>query len=51
MASVFNHMQGGRWWGMLFCCYKFGWGWDAFFKEANTGKGLKVKAWMKLIYL
>lgn len=34
----------------LFCCYKFGWGWDAFFKEANTGKGLKVKAWMKPVF-
>lgn len=20
MASVFNHMQGGRWWGALFSC-------------------------------
>ena len=34
----------------LFCCYKFGWGWDAFLEEANTGKGLKVKSWMKPVF-
>ena len=26
------------------------WGWDAFIKEANAGKGLKVKNWMKPIF-
>ena len=31
----------------LFCCNKFGWRWDNFIKEANTGKGLKVQKWMK----
>ena len=31
----------------LFCCYKKGWGWDAFVKEANAGKGLKIRNWMK----
>ena len=25
----------------LYCCNKFGWGWDNFLAEANTGKGLK----------
>ena len=25
-------------------------GWDNFIKEANTGKGLKVKNWMKPIF-
>ena len=25
----------------LFCAHKFGWGWDSFIKEANTGEGLK----------
>ncbi len=25
----------------LFCCNKFGWGWDNFIKESNTGKGFK----------
>ena len=34
----------------VFCCYKKGWGWDAFVAEANTGKGLKVKNWMKPIF-
>ena len=34
----------------LFCCYKFGWGWDKFIEEANAGKGLKVKPWMKPIF-
>ncbi len=35
---------------VLFCCNKFGWGWDNFVKEANTGKGMKVQAWMKPIF-
>ena len=34
----------------LFCCNKFGWGWDNFIGEANSGKGLKVKHWMKPIF-
>lgn len=34
----------------LFCCYRFGWGWDNFVKEANAGKGLKVKQWMKPVF-
>jgi NSS family neurotransmitter:Na+ symporter len=34
----------------LFCCNKFGWGWDKFVEEANTGKGLKIKSWMKPIF-
>ena len=34
----------------LFCCYKFGWGWDKLIEEANAGKGLKVKAWMKPVF-
>ena len=34
----------------LFCCNKFGWGWDNFIQEANTGKGLKVQSWMKPIF-
>ena len=36
----------------LFCCYKkIGWGWDKFIEEANAGKGMKVKAWMKPIFM
>jgi len=34
----------------LFCCNKFGWGWEAFKAEANSGKGLKVQDWMKWIF-
>ena len=26
---------------LLFCTTKYGWGWDNFIKEANTGKGVK----------
>ena len=32
---------------VLFCVSKKGWGWDNFEKEANTGKGFKVKKWMR----
>lgn len=34
----------------LFCCNKFGWGWDNFVAEANTGIGPKVQNWMKPIF-
>ena len=34
----------------LFCCNKFGWGWDNFVAEANAGKGMKVKQWMKPLF-
>lgn len=35
----------------MFCCNKrFGWGWEAFMKEANKGSGLKIKNWMKPIF-
>ena len=32
---------------VLFCVTKNGWGFDNFLAEANTGKGLKIKRWMK----
>ncbi len=36
---------------VIFCCNKrYGWGWDNFIQEANVGKGLKVKQWMKPIF-
>lgn len=36
---------------VVFCCSKrYGWGWDKFVAEANTGKGLKVKNWMKPLF-
>ncbi|MCQ2553592.1 MAG: sodium-dependent transporter [Clostridia bacterium] len=34
----------------IFCCTKFGWGWENFVAEANEGKGLKLKNWMKPIF-
>ncbi len=34
----------------LFCCNRFGWGWDNFVAEANAGKGLKVRNWMKPVF-
>jgi len=34
----------------LFCCNKFGWGWENFMAEVNAGKGLKVQQWMKPLY-
>jgi len=35
----------------LFCCSKrWGWGWENFKAEANTGKGLKVQDWMKPVF-
>lgn len=34
---------------VIFCTWKKGFGWDNFVAEANTGKGLKVKKWMKPI--
>ena len=36
---------------VVFCCSKrWGWGWDNFIAEANSGKGLKVRQWMKPIF-
>ena len=32
---------------VLFCVSKKGWGFNHFIEEANTGKGLKLKKWMK----
>ena len=34
---------------VLFCSYRFGWGFDNYQKEANTGKGMKVPAFLKPI--
>ncbi len=32
---------------LLFCCSKRGWGWNAFIKEADTGKGVKFPTWAR----
>ena len=34
----------------LFCCNPFGWGYNNFVAEANTGRGLKIKPWMKPLF-
>ena len=34
----------------LFCCNKFGWGWEHFLEEANTGSGLKIRPFMKPLF-
>lgn len=31
----------------LFCAHRFGWGWDSFIKEANTGEGMKFPTGLK----
>ena len=31
---------------VLYCTNKYGWSWEKFAKEANLGKGMKVKQWM-----
>ncbi|MCR4955657.1 MAG: sodium-dependent transporter [Lachnospiraceae bacterium] len=32
---------------ILFCVSRYGWGWDNFVKEANEGRGMKVKSFMR----
>lgn len=32
---------------LLFCVTKWGWGFDNYIEEANTGKGLKIAKWLK----
>lgn len=32
---------------VIFCTNKHGWGWDSFITEANEGKGIKVKKFMR----
>ena len=32
---------------LLFCVIRYGWGWQNYKKEVNTGEGLKVQDWMR----
>lgn len=32
---------------LLFCVTRYGWGWDNYAREANTGDGMKVRGWMR----
>ena len=40
-------LPGGSLVSVLYCVTRYGWGWDKFVAEANTGKGLKVAQWMR----
>ena len=35
---------------LLFCCTRYGWGWDKFVAEANSGKGLKVPSALRAYF-
>ena len=35
---------------LIFCVTKWGWGFDNFLKEANTGEGVKVARWLKYYF-
>ena len=32
---------------LLFCVSRYGWGWDNYKKEVNTGEGMKIHDWMR----
>ncbi len=32
---------------LLFCVTRYGWGWESYIREANTGDGMKVRPWMR----
>lgn len=32
---------------VLFCTTRYGWGWDKYFGEVNSGKGLKLSKWLR----
>lgn len=36
---------------LLFCVTKFGWGFKNYQAEANLGKGLKIRSWMKWYFI
>ena len=33
---------------LMFCVTRYGWGWDSFIKEANTGRGVKFPKWIRI---
>jgi NSS family neurotransmitter:Na+ symporter len=35
---------------LLFCVTKWGWGFDKYLKETNTGNGIKMAGWLKHYY-
>lgn len=38
----------GSLWYLLFCVTRYGWGFDNYLKEANTGDGLKIPKWIRV---
>ena len=32
---------------MAFCTSRYGWGWDNFIKEADTGRGMEFPKWIR----
>ncbi len=36
---------------LLFCVTKWGWGFDKYIEEANTGSGLKIAKWLKPYFM
>ena len=40
-------LPGGSLVYLLFCVTKWGWGFDGYLAEVNTGKGLKLPRWLK----
>ena len=40
-------LPGGALLFLLFCTTRYGWGWDSYKKEVNSGIGLKVPSWMR----
>ena len=35
---------------LVFAVLSFGWGWDHFVQEANTGSGWKIRSWMRPVF-
>ena len=36
---------------LLFCVTKWGWGFDNYLAEANTGDGVRIPRWMKYYFM
>ena len=42
-----NSLPLGSFLFMLFCCHRYGWGWDGFVAEADEGKGMKFPRFLR----
>ena len=36
---------------LLFCVSRYGWGFENYQKEANTGKGIRIPSWLRWYFL